>query len=132
MMILASEWVFVIFQRIWPIRSRDLKRKYNFKIYVTYSIRKTIISIAPYQDSKTACVFYNLFVHLIKVIFYILLTLVGVVLAAAIVLCGCDSYHRGIRATFDKYCCKNKNETDEKKNDENKEATEPNECMLDN
>ena len=98
-----------------------------------HSIKKTIISIAPYQDSKTACVFYNLFVHLIKVIFYILLTLVGVVLAAAIVLCGCDSYHRGIRATFDKYCCKNKNETDEKKNDENKEATDPNESnhMLD-
>ena len=49
------------------------------------------------------------------------------VLAAAIVLCGCDSYHRGIRATFDKYCCKNKNETGEKKNDENKESTESSE-----
>ena len=53
------------------------------------------------------------------------------VLAAAIIICACDSYHRGIRATFAKYCCKSKNETDEKKNDENKEATEPNESMLD-
>ena len=60
-----------------------------------------------------------------------MLSLVGVVLAAAIIICACDSYHRGIRATFAEYCCKSKNETDEKKNDENKEATEPNESMLD-
>ena len=33
MMILASEWVFIIFQRIWFIRPCDIKRKYNFNIY---------------------------------------------------------------------------------------------------
>ena len=55
------------------------------------------------------------------------------VLANAIIVCACHSYDHGIWATFAKYCCKNKNETDEKINEENKEATEPNESkhMLD-
>ena len=83
------------------------------------TFQKAIPSIAPYQDSSTACVFYNIFVYLVLVI----LVLAAVALAVVILLCAVGLCFGGI-ATI---CGNNEDETDQEKNDENREATEPNE-----
>ena len=105
-MVHASERVFITFQLIWPIRPRDMKREYNLNL----AFWKTIISIAPYRDSNTACIFYNLFGHLVRFILYryILLVLVAVLQIFVNLSFALNSKDDEIRATFDKYSCNTK------------------------
>ena len=81
----------------------------------------TIISIAPYQDSSAACVFYNICIYLVLVV----LVLAAVGLAVVILLFLVGLCFGGICAI----CGKDNDENDEEKLDEIKEAKAPNESI---
>lgn len=71
---------------LWTVRyeSYDINRKQTFNV----TFRKTILSIAPYQDSSIACVLYNLFVYLVLVI----LVLAAMAITVLILLCAVTIY----------------------------------------